>query len=183
MVQNDFERNPAIEKKQVPLFAYGNRVRIAALWQNYEPYLDQLIKVAGWARTTRIGGENLFFIELNDGSSQNSLQVVVSGDIANFAELSVTKVGFSFICVGKLIRSPKDGQPFELQICSQAVHSCKISGECPPDKYPLPAKRLTKEYLRTQAHLRCRTKLISATMRVRNNLAYATHKFFQERGF
>lgn len=56
-------------------------------------------------------------------------------------------------------------------------------GVCPPDKYPLPTKRLTKEYLRTQAHLRCRTKLISATMRVRNNLAYATHKFFQERGF
>lgn len=67
-VQNTFERNPAIEPKPVPLFAYGNRVRIAALWKNHEPYLDHLIQVAGWARTTRLGGENLFFIELNDGS-------------------------------------------------------------------------------------------------------------------
>ena len=67
-VQNTFERNPTIETKPVPLFAYGNRVRIAALWKDHEPYLDHLITVAGWARTTRIGGENLFFIELNDGS-------------------------------------------------------------------------------------------------------------------
>ena len=67
-VKNTFERNPTIEPKPVPLFAYGNRVRIAALWQNHEPYLDHLITVGGWARTTRLGGENLFFIELNDGS-------------------------------------------------------------------------------------------------------------------
>lgn len=56
-------------------------------------------------------------------------------------------------------------------------------GNAPADKYPLPTKRHTNEFLRTQAHLRGRTKLISAVMRVRNNLAYATHKFFQERGF
>ena len=183
IVANTFERNPAIEKKPVPLFAYGNRVRIAALWQNHEPYLDSLVKVGGWARTTRLGGENLLFIELNDGSCSSSLQVVVSGDIANFEELSTVKVGSSFIVTGKLVRSPKPEQPFELQVCSQAVHSCRLTGVCPADKYPLPTKRHTNEFLRTQAHLRCRTKLISAIMRVRNNLAYATHKFFQERGF
>jgi len=109
--------------------------------------------------------------------------VVISGDIANFAELAATKVGSSFKATGKLIRSPKQGQPFELQVCSQAVHACKLVGVADPAKYPLPTKRHTNEFLRTQAHLRCRTKLISAVMRVRNNLAYATHKFFQERGF
>ena len=67
-ISSTFERNPQVETKPVPLFAYGNRVRIAALHQNYEPYLDKLISVAGWARSTRAGGETLFFIELNDGS-------------------------------------------------------------------------------------------------------------------
>jgi asparaginyl-tRNA synthetase len=182
-LSNTFVRNPPIEPKPVPLFAYGNRVRIAALHQNYKPYLDKLISVAGWARSTRPGGDTLFFIELNDGSCQSSLQIVVGGDIPNFDEFVHAKIGSSFSATGKLIRSPKDGQPFELQVCSQAVHKIKLVGIAPADKYPLPAKRLTKEYLRTQSHLRCRTKMISAVMRVRNNLAYATHKFFQERGF
>ena len=162
----------------MPLFAYGNRVRIAALHKNFEPYLDKLISVAGWARSTRPGGDNLFFIELNDGSCQSSLQIVVGGDIPNFDEFVHAKIGSSFSATGKLIRSPKAGQPFELQVCKQEVHRVKLVGIAPADKYPLPAKKLTKEYLRTQSHLRCRTKMISAVMRVRNNLAYATHKFF-----
>ena len=106
-VQNNMIRKPAIEHKQAPLFAYGNRVRIAALHAGYEPYLDHLISVAGWARSTRLGGDSLFFIELNDGSSPNSLQVVVTSDIPAFAEFSVAKVGSSFSATGKLIRSPK----------------------------------------------------------------------------
>mmetsp|Transcript_713 Transcript_713/g.1007 ORF Transcript_713/g.1007 Transcript_713/m.1007 type:complete len:158 (+) Transcript_713:78-551(+) len=117
-VANTFVRNPEIEPKTQPMFAYGNRVRIAALWKSHEPYLDHIVSVGGWARTTRLGGENLFFIELNDGSCQRSLQVVVSGDIPNFDELSHTKVGSSYKVTGKLVRSPKDGQPFELQVCS-----------------------------------------------------------------
>ena len=107
----------------------------------------------------------------------------MSGDIPNFADVATAKIGFSISATGKLIRSPKQGQPFELQVCSKDVHKIKVVGAADPAKYPLPAKRLTREYLRTQAHLRCRTKLISAIMRVRNNLSYATHKFFQERGF
>ena len=81
-------------------------MRIAALHKNYEPYIDKLISVAGWARSTRAGGDNLFFIELNDGSCQSCLQVVVSGDIPNMDELKVTKVGSSYSATGKLIRSP-----------------------------------------------------------------------------
>jgi aspartyl/asparaginyl-tRNA synthetase len=102
-------RKPAIEPKGTPLFAYGNRVRIAALHAGFEPYLDHLISVAGWARSTRLGGDSLFFIELNDGSSPNSLQIVVTSDIPAFAEFSVAKVGSSFSATGKLIRSPKQG--------------------------------------------------------------------------
>ena len=77
LVESNLVRDVPIEKKPVPLFAYGNRVRIAALHQDYEPYIDHLITVAGWARSTRLGGENLFFIELNDGSCQKSIQIVV----------------------------------------------------------------------------------------------------------
>ena len=72
-VESDFNRNPTIEVKPVPLFAYGNRVRVAALHKSYEPYIDKLVSVAGWARSTRVGGEALFFIELNDGSCQSSV--------------------------------------------------------------------------------------------------------------
>ena len=108
-----------------------------------------IVSVGGWARTTRLGGENLFFIELNDGSCQRSLQIVVSGDIPNFEEISHTKVGSSYKITGKLVRSPKDGQPFELQVYSKAVHSVNITGTADPAKYPLPTKRLTKEFLRT----------------------------------
>ena len=68
LIESNLVRNPDIETKPQPLFAYGNRVRIAALHKNYEQYLDHLISVAGWARSTRLGGESLFFIELNDGS-------------------------------------------------------------------------------------------------------------------
>lgn len=68
-------------------------------------------------------------------------------------------------------------------MCQPDTHACKVIGECPGDTYPLAKKRHTNEYLREIAHLRPRTKLISAVTRIRNNLAYATHRFFQERGF
>lgn len=102
------------EKKNVPLFAYGRRVRIQALHNDYEPYLDHVIEVAGWARTTRMGGKDFAFIELTDGTGFKTLQVVVDSTIPNFQEIADSKVGASFKFKGKLIRSPAAGQPFEL---------------------------------------------------------------------
>ena len=101
----------------------------------------------------------------------------------NFDEIAASKVGTSYKVKGKLIKSLGQNQKFELQVCSPENHEIKIIGKCDPGTYPLPTKQHTQEYLRTVAHLRPRTKLISAVTRVRNNLAYATHKFFQERGF
>ncbi len=103
--------------------------------------------------------------------------------MANFAEVSKATVGTSFKIKGKLIKSPAKGQLFELQVCHADTHACKIIGDCPGDSYPLAKKKHSVEFLRDIAHLRPRTKLISAVTRIRNNLAYATHKFFQERGF
>ena len=112
--KNTFERNPAIEKKPVPQYAYGGRVRIAALHDDYEQFLDHLIQVGGWAKTTRMGGKEFMFIELSDGSCSKSLQVVVDATMPDFADIAASKVGASYKFKGKLIRSPKDGQPFEL---------------------------------------------------------------------
>lgn len=101
----------------------------------------------------------------------------------NFAQVFKSTVGMSFKIKGKLIKSPAKGQNVELQVCHPESHAIKIIGDCPGDSYPLAKKRHTVEYLRDIAHLRPRTKLISAVTRIRNNLAYATHRFFQERGF
>ena len=83
-----------------------------------------------------------------------------------------------------MIKSPAKGQLFELQVCKvDRGHFAKILGQCDPKAYPLAKKHHTQEYLREIAHLRPRTNLIGAMTRVRNNLAYATHQFFQTRGF
>jgi len=96
----------------------------------------------------------------------------------NFEEVSKSNLGTSFKAKGKLVKSPAAGQPFDLKIDDPEQHSIKIVGTCPGDQYPLAKKKMTPEYLREIAHLRPRTNLISAVSRVRNNLSYATHKFF-----
>lgn len=112
------------------------------------------------------------------------MQVVVTKDIEGFEEISKTNVSTSFKIKGTLIKSPAKGQLFELQVSRpDRGHYCKIIGACDPGKYPLAKKRHTNEYLREIAHLRPRTNLIGAMTRVRNNLAFATHLFFQQRGF
>lgn len=177
------ERDTPIEPKIVAPFSYGNRVRIAYLWQNYEEMIDKTLTVAGWAKTLRMGGKDFAFIALNDGSCSQNVQLVVDGKMPNFDEVSKCTTGCSFKAKGKLVKSPAAGQPFDLQINDPENHSIKIVGKCPGDSYPLAKKKQTTEYLREIAHLRPRTNLISAVSRVRNNLSYATHKFFQERGF
>jgi asparaginyl-tRNA synthetase len=108
----------------------------------------------------------------------------VSSEIEGYDEILKANVGTSFQIKGTLIKSPAKGQPFELSVCKKdRGHFVKILGQCDPGKYPLAKKRHTQEYLREIAHLRPRTNLIGAMSRVRNNLAYATHLFFQSRGF
>jgi asparaginyl-tRNA synthetase len=93
-------------------------------------------------------------------------------------------VGTSVQFKGTLIKSPAKGQLFELQVSrADRGHFAKILGHCDAGKYPLAKKKHTNEFLREIAHLRPRTNLFGAMTRVRNNLAYATHQFFQQRGF
>lgn len=119
-----FERDTPIEKKPSAVFSYGKRVRIQALADNHEPFLDHIIQVAGWARTTRMGGKDFAFIELTDGSCGTTLQVVVDSSMPNFDDIASSKVGASYKFKGKLIKSPAKGQLFELQICHPEKHAC-----------------------------------------------------------
>ena len=130
--------------------------------------------VKGWVRTFR----NNQFIALNDGSTIHNLQLVV--DFANTAEDILKRIttGACISAVGNIIPSQGKGQKYELK-----VSSLEILGDSDAEQYPLQPKKHSLEFLREIAHLRFRTSTFSAVFRVRNTLAYAVHKFFQERGF
>jgi asparaginyl-tRNA synthetase len=121
------------------------------------------------------------FIDLNDGSSISGMQAVVSeSSVAAWAavESGSVSTGAAVAVRGKLVASPGGKQAAEL-----SVENLELIGAADPETYPLQKKRHTLEYLRSIAHLRPRTNTIGAVSRVRNQLAYATHKFFQENGF
>lgn len=136
----------------------------------------QSVTVCGWVRTLR-DMKSFLFVELNDGSYQNNLQVVIDGGCDFAAEVAQLNVGAAVCFEGKLCKSPNDKQPFELH-----AQKFLLEGAAPPD-YPLQKKRHTLEYLRTIAHLRPRTNILGATFRVRSAAAFAIHKFFNENGF
>ncbi len=137
----------------------------------------QTVAVNGWVRTLR-ASKNFGFVELNDGSFFKNIQVVIEDEkLANFAELCKLNVGASLRVEGVLELTPDAKQPFEIK-----ATNVLIEGESTPD-YPLQKKRHSFEFLRTIPHLRARTNTFSAVFRVRSVIAYAIHKFFNERGF
>ena len=138
-----------------------------------------LVKVAGWVRTRRDSKGGFSFLELNDGSSFSGLQVIVPGELENYeSEVLQATIGSAVAIEGELVESPGAGQAVELQ--AKSVH---VYGYADPEEYPLQKKRIGFERLRELAHLRPRTNTFGAVARVRNALAYATHKFYQERDF
>ena len=135
------------------------------------------VEVNGWARTLRIS-KNFGFIELNDGSYFKNLQIVIEEEtLSNFKEVAKLNVGSAVRVKGVLVLTPDAKQPFEVK-----ATSVEIEGASTPD-YPLQKKRHSFEYLRTIPHLRARTNTFAAVFRVRSLIAYAIHKFFNERGF
>ncbi len=149
---------------------------IKQIFRTPEQFLEQKLEVAGWVRNIRVS-KKFGFIELNDGSFFQNLQIVFEEDLGNFEEIAKLGVGTAVIVQGRLTASPGSGQAFELKAMEIAVE-----GSCPSD-YPLQKKRHSFEYLRTIAHLRPRTNTFSAVFRLRSVLAYAIHQYFQERGF
>ena len=150
---------------------------IKSLYRDMEKYGGKEITISGWVRTVR--ASNAFgFIELNDGSFFSGIQIVIEADkLSNYSELSKLNVGAALTVTGVLELTPAAKQPMEIK-ASEII----IEGVSTPD-YPLQKKRHSFEYLRTIAHLRPRTNTFAAVFRVRSMIAYAIHKFFQERGF
>jgi asparaginyl-tRNA synthetase len=138
------------------------------------PAGNEQITVMGWVRTLR----NNQFIALNDGSSNENLQVVL--ELGSFDETLLKRIttGTSIRAVGALVASPGKGQQVELK--AKAV---EILGLCDADKFPLQPKKHSLEFLREIAHLRFRTNTFGSVFRVRHSLAFAVHQFFNERGF
>ena len=137
----------------------------------------QEVLAKGWVRTKR-GNKQIKFIALNDGSTVNNIQVVA--DMANFDEALIARIttGASISVTGNLIESVGSGQAVEIQ-----AKEIEVLGECDPVRYPLQKKNTSLEYLRTVAHLRPRTNTFGAVLRIRHAMAFAIHKFFNDKGF
>lgn len=140
-----------------------------------EPGCEVLVK--GWVRTKR-GNKNVAFIALNDGSTINNIQVVA--DVANFDEETLRKVttGACIGVCGDLVGSLGSGQAVEIQ-----AKELNIYGEADPNTYPLQKKGHSMEFLRSIAHLRPRTNTFGAVLRIRHAMAFAIHKYFNDKGF
>ena len=143
------------------------------------------VKVCGWVRTVR-DSKGLVFIQVNDGSCFSNIQLTFDrSNPSNNAnvnqieeELKKLNTGASVRATGLLIESPASGQAVEV-----TLETLECLGTCNPDEYPLQKNKMSMEYLRENAYLRARTNTFGAVYRVRNQMAFAVHSFFQERGF
>lgn len=151
-------------------------ISIKKLNEIYQELGEKEVTVQGWIRTNRDQKE-FGFINFNDGSTLSNLQIVYDKELDNFDEVSKFRVGCSLTVTGKVVLTPNMKQPYELK-----ATKIILEGDSPVD-YPIQPKRHTREFLREVAHLRPRTNLFNAVFRIRSMLAYAIHKFFQEREF
>lgn len=136
------------------------------------------VQLEGWIRTRR-DSKGISFIEINDGSTINNLQVVVDGSYPDYeSAVSQLNTGTSVIIRGRLVKSEGKGQSVELK-----TEKIDVIGKSPVDEYPLQKKKHSFEFLREIAHLRARTNSFGAVARIRSAMSFAIHKFFNERGF
>ena len=152
-------------------------VEVKSLYRESLLHADSEITVSGWVRTNR--GSNKFgFIELNDGSFFKSVQVVYEAEfLDNFEEIAKAPISAALKVTGTFVLTPDAKQPFEIK-----AKKIVIEAGSDPD-YPLQKKRHSMEFLREIAHLRPRSNTFSAVFRVRSMVAYAIHKFFQDKNF
>ena len=174
---------------------YSGAARIKAILENPSAYMDKLETVGGWARTVRkqkpknedgTAGEQLVFVELNDGSCLGSLQIVVQEQIGkeSFDDILKTTTAACIRFTGTLIKSIAAGQELEMVINDSSKHIATVLGHnTKPGTYPLSKKAHNMETLRQSLHIRPRSSIIGASMRLRNSISFATHLFFQAMGF
>ena len=154
-----------------------NREYVRNIYARPADFDEKTVTVGGWVRNIR-DSKAFGFIDLNDGSCFNNMQIVFErGKVANYDEIASQNVGAALVVTGVVTLTPGAKQPFELKAEIIEVEGTSVSD------YPLQPKRHTVEYLREQAYLRPRTNLFSAVFRVRSEVAYAIHSFFHSRGF
>ena len=150
------------------------RTKIVSLLEADQPIEKVLVK--GWVRTRR-DAKDFSFIELNDGSSLKNIQIIANNNLSNYEEVKKITTGSSLAVTGALVESKGGNQKYEIVAGEIEIYSLA------PDDFPLQKKKHTDEYLRTIAHLRPRTNKYGAAFRVRSELSFAIHKFFNDRGF
>ncbi|MCX4349681.1 MAG: asparagine--tRNA ligase [Alphaproteobacteria bacterium] len=150
------------------------RTKIVSLIDADQPIAKVLVK--GWVRTRR-DSKDFSFIELNDGSSLKNIQIIANNNLSNYEDVKKITTGSSLAVTGALVESKGGNQKYEIVADEIEIYSLA------PDDFPLQKKKHTDEYLRTIAHLRPRTNKYGAAFRVRSELSFAIHKFFNDRGF
>lgn len=142
-----------------------------------DPVVGKEVLVKGWVRTRR-GNKNISFIALNDGSTINNIQVVA--DMARFDERQLRDIttGACIAVTGELVESQGQGQNVEIN-----ASEIEVYGKCDTETYPLQKKGHSMEFLREHAHLRFRTNTFGAVFRIRHSMAFAIHKYFNDKGF
>ena len=153
------------------------KVDIKLIHQDKEKFGGQEVIVAGWVKSSRSNG-TFGFIDLNDGTSFKGLQIVLTKDkLANFDVVEKLNTGSAIMCKGEIVLTPENKQPFEMQAQEITVISATDS------EYPLQKKKHSLEFLREIAYLRPRTNLFNAVFRVRSELSFLLHEFFNKNGF
>ena len=153
-----------------------NDLTIKDLYKNTSDYINKEIKLSGFVKTVR-DSKTFGFIELNDGSFFNNLQIVFTDKLSNFEDIKRLTISSCINVKGTLVKTENAKQPFELHASEVEVFNLS------DPNYPLQKKRHTFEYLRTVAHLRARTNTFSAIFRIRSVAAFAIHEYFQNNGY
>lgn len=151
-----------------------NRTRIQTILNAQTPPASVVIR--GWVRTRR-DAKTFSFIEVNDGSCLDNLQVIAESSLGNYEEIKRLTTGSAVAVEGLIRESPGREQKWEMLAAAVTIY------QLAPEDYPLQKKRHTDEYLRTIAHLRPRTNKYGAVFRIRSAMSFAVHRFFRDRGF
>ncbi len=152
------------------------RTKLKEIFLRKEEFSEKEVLIFGWVRTNRSQAQ-FGFLNVNDGTCFETVQVVYDDKLASFEEISKFRVGMSVSVKGVVKLTPEMKQPLE-------IHALEVVmlGDC-PENYPIQPKRHTREFLREVAHLRARTNLFSAVFRIRSVAAQAIHTYFQDRGY
>ena len=146
------------------------------LFKDSKKYIGKEVVLEGWIKNHRKQKE-FGFISFSDGTFFTPVQIVYDNKLKDFDEIQKFHIGSSIKVIGKVVKSPKEGQEFEVQ-----AKEVVLLGDCPED-YPIQPKKHSREFLREQAYLRPRTNLFQAVFHIRSKASFAIHKYFQENDY